>query len=145
MNKEGPSACSMSMVESSGGYMNKTEKKKFKKLLLAKRSKIVGSVSTLRENALSSTESSSSGGSRMPTHMADVGSDHFEREFTLGLIENEEDVVRQIDGALERLKNDKFGICEECEGTIPKARMEAIPFAKLCITCQEEEERNPDL
>jgi DnaK suppressor protein len=77
----------------------------------------------------------------MPIHMADIGSDAYEQEFTLSLMATEEGTLELVEQALERIRHKKFGVCEECEGVISKKRLEAIPFASLCIRCAEKEEQ----
>jgi DnaK suppressor protein len=76
----------------------------------------------------------------MPIHMADIGSDAFEQEFTLSLMANEEDTLEQVEQALGRIRARKFGICEDCGGVIARKRLEAIPFASVCIRCAEKRE-----
>jgi len=71
--------------------------------------------------------------SSMPTHMADIGSDNWEQEFTLGLIENERSLIREIDEALDRIRNRTYGICLGTNKIIHKARLRAKPWAKYCI------------
>jgi DnaK suppressor protein len=67
--------------------------------------------------------------------MADIGSDNFEQEFTLSLMENDEDTLAAIEHALERIEDGTYGACEECNGKIPKLRLEAIPYAAHCVKC----------
>ena len=69
----------------------------------------------------------------MPIHMADLGSDNWEQEFTLGLIANERALVREIDEALARIANKIYGICLATHKRISKARLRAKPWAKYCI------------
>jgi len=122
-----------------------TEKRLFKATLEALRARLRGDVSALAGEALRTTMDDEGGGtSAMPIHMADVGSDAFEQEFTLSLMASEEDTLEAVDRALERIARKTFGICEGCGGAIPKRRLEAIPFAELCIRCAELEERGED-
>jgi len=76
----------------------------------------------------------------MPIHMADIGSDNYEQEFTIDLIQNEEMEVREIDDALARIEDGTFGTCTACECRIPKERLKAIPYAMMCVKCKESEE-----
>lgn len=76
----------------------------------------------------------------MPIHMADVGNDNFEREFTLQLLQSGHATLKEIDEALRRIEEGTFGICEECGGKISKKRLEVLPYATLCIKCAEKEE-----
>jgi RNA polymerase-binding protein DksA len=79
--------------------------------------------------------------SSMPIHMADMGTDNFEQEFTLSLMESEGATLEQIEAALERIEDGAYGQCEECGGKIPKKRLDAIPYASMCIKCATELER----
>lgn len=116
--------------------MKKNEIKAYKQHLLMLRARLRGDVSAMANAALNKTRSESSGDlSSMPIHMADVGTDNFEQEFTLGLMENEEETIGRIEGALERIEEGVYGVCLECEGKIPKARLNVIPFTPHCVKC----------
>jgi len=65
--------------------------------------------------------------------MADVGTDNYEQEFTLGLLESERQLLREIDEAINRLAEGTYGICMGTGQTISKARLRAKPWAKFCI------------
>ena len=121
--------------------MKAAEVKVFKLALEAMRARLRGDVSTMADAALRKTRSEASGDlSSMPIHMADIGSDAYEQEFTLSLMACEEGTLEQIEQALKRIRARKFGVCEECEGPIAKKRLEAIPFASMCIRCAEKME-----
>jgi RNA polymerase-binding protein DksA len=79
--------------------------------------------------------------SNVPLHMADIGSDNFEKEFTISLAEAGANAIPQIEAALERIKEGTYGICDECHQPIAKARLKAIPYAHLCIHCASELEK----
>ena len=116
--------------------MKKIEMRVFKRQLLAMRSRLRGDVNAMANAALNKTRSESSGDlSSMPIHMADVGTDNFEQEFTLGLMENEEETLEHIETALERIEEGVYGVCLECEAKIPKARLNVIPFTAHCVKC----------
>lgn len=122
--------------------MKKAEMKVYKQALLLLRARLRGDVSAMQDAALRKTRTESSGDlSSMPIHMADLGSDNFEQEFTLTLMENEEDTLNAIESALEKIEDSVFGLCDECEGPISKARLQAIPYAKLCIRCAQKSEQ----
>ena len=74
----------------------------------------------------------------MPIHMAELGSDNFEQEFTLSLMETEEDTLGLIESALERIEAGDYGRCAECGGVIAKTRLNAIPYTPVCIKCAEQ-------
>jgi RNA polymerase-binding transcription factor DksA len=121
--------------------MKAADFKVYKTTLEAMRSRLRGDVSTMAEAALRKTRSEASGDlSSMPIHMADIGSDAFEQEFTLSLMASEEGTLEQIEHALERIRARTYGVCEGCGGVIAKKRLEAIPFASLCIRCAEKQE-----
>lgn len=114
----------------------------FKKALLRKRAMLAGNMTSLESQALKKSRQDASGDlSNMPIHMADIGSDNFEQEFTLGLIENEEELIRAIDEALERIDEGTYGKCDTCGKAIPRERLKTVPHASLCVECQRQEEK----
>jgi DnaK suppressor protein len=116
--------------------MKKAELKVYKERLLNLRARLRGDVSQLADAALRKSRSEANGDlSTMPIHMADVGTDNFEQEFTLSLMENDGDALEQIEAALERIEENSFGLCEECGAKIPKARLNAIPYTPFCVKC----------
>jgi RNA polymerase-binding protein DksA len=115
----------------------------FREMLLAKRNQIIGDMGSLSEEVLRTNRQEAAGDlSLMPNHMADLGSDNWEQEFTFGLIENERRLLREIDEALERINAGTFGICMGTGRPITKARLLAKPWAKFCIEYARERERN---
>ena len=74
-------------------------------------------------------------------HMADVATDNYERDFNLGLVSNERNIVMDIDGALKRIEDKSYGICEMCKKDITKGRLDALPYAKYCRKCKEKAEK----
>lgn len=119
-----------------GKKLSKEELKKFENILLEQRQYLIGEKDKLEREALEPSGNITT----IPTHMADISADNFEQDLTLSLIENEEEVVREIDQALERINKNTYGICENCETIIRKERLVHIPHAGLCIECQREEE-----
>lgn len=117
----------------------------FKTMLLAKRRLLQGDVDAMEVSALKGSSSGDSGElSHMPLHLADLGTDNYEQDFTLGLIESEEEEMREIDEALERIAEGTFGICENCDTAIPVERIKALPHSRFCVKCQtqwEEEQQ----
>ena len=114
----------------------------FRRLLLAKRRLLVGDVSTLEKAALQNSRQDASGDlSKMPLDMADIGSDNYEQEFNLGLMETEQATLAEIEAALERIEKKQFGKCVSCGGPIPKARLKVKPHAEYCIECKRREEK----
>ena len=119
--------------------MKKAEMKVYKERLLDLRARLRGDVTAMAEATLRKTRSESSGDlSSMPIHMADIGSDNYEQEFTLNLMQTDEDILDGIEAALERIEDAVYGECEECGGQIKKTRLNAIPYTPLCIDCATE-------
>lgn len=81
----------------------------------------------------------------MPNHMAELASGNFDQELSLSLLGSEKDALDQINGALKRIEDGSFGECEECGMKIPKARLEAIPYAALCVQCASQREKGHGL
>ncbi len=122
--------------------MRKDSLQRFRKVLLLKRSMLTGDMNTLQEEALRLNRDGGSGElSNMPIHMADIGSDNYEQEFALGLIQNEEITLREIDEAIQRIDEGTYGKCQACEKKIPLARLKAKPQAKYCIECKKLDEK----
>lgn len=122
--------------------MKKAEAKVYKEVLLQLRARLRGDVTQMADAALNKNRMESSGDlSSMPIHMADLGSDNFEQEFTLSLMETEEDTLTAIERALERIEDGTYGQCDECSGIISKARLNAIPYTPMCIRCAQQMER----
>lgn len=118
--------------------MNKREAKAYKEQLLALRARLRGDVSALADAALRKTRSEASGDlSSMPIHMADMGTDAFDQEFTLSLMEHDGSTLAQIESALERIEDGVYGVCCECEGKIPKQRLNVLPYTSHCVKCAD--------
>ena len=114
--------------------MSATEAKHFKELLLQKRREILKNVTEFEDEALRKSRLDASGDlSSMPIHMADLGTDNYEQEFALGLMDSERKLLQEIDLALGRIENKTYGICEGTGKPIPKARLEAQPWARYCV------------
>ena len=119
--------------------MKKRESRVYKERLLFLRARLRGDVTAMADAALNKTRSEACGDlSSMPIHMADVGSDNYEQEFTLSLMETEEGTLDQIEAALERIEDAAYGACVECAGRIPKTRLNAIPYTPHCVKCASE-------
>ena len=108
--------------------------KHFKEILMEKRREILRNVTEFEDEALKKSRLDASGDlSSMPIHMADLGTDNYEQEFALGLMDSERKLLREIDNALVRLEKKTYGICEGTGKPISKARLEAQPWARYCV------------
>jgi DnaK suppressor protein len=111
----------------------------FRDALLDLRSRLRGDLDQMTDEALRRDQPDSSGNlSNVPLHMADVGTENYDQEFTLGLIENEQGTLELVNEALVRLNHGKFGRCEECNEPIAKPRLQALPYTRHCIQCARE-------
>lgn len=122
------------------GGMSKSELAEFKALLLHRKKVLQGDVKTLEDEGCKKGTDAAGDLSTLPMHLADLGTDSFEQDITLGLMENESDELHEIEEALERIKDGSFGLCESCKKKIPKERLKAIPYARLCVNCKKKEE-----
>jgi len=114
--------------------MKKAELNEFKKMLLEKRRDLLGDMTGIEAEALRKDRQDGSGDlSTLPTHPADVGTDNYEQEFTLGLLESEKLLLDKINAALQRIEDRTFGICIGTGKPIAKARLKARPWSRYCI------------
>jgi RNA polymerase-binding protein DksA len=129
---------------SEGGAPGVTEKdyKEFEQRLLAERQKILKEMGHLENTVLKVNQRDSAGDlSGYSFHMADVGTDAMEREKAFMFASNEGALLKEIDEALRKVYGGEFGTCENCGRPIARARLEAMPYARLCLSCKEREER----
>lgn len=113
--------------------MNAKDLAQFRELLLSKRAELIHDMTTLQAEALSKSRREAAGDlSNMPIHMADLGTDSYEQEFTLGLLEGERALLQEIDEALIRVEQGTYGICAATGRPIGKTRLRARPWAKYC-------------
>jgi DnaK suppressor protein len=108
----------------------------FRQILERLAARLKGDLDQMTDEALKRNHpEASSNLSNMPLHMADLGTENYDQEFTLSLIENEQATLDQIEEALRRLDGGRYGECEECGHGIAKARLQALPYTKHCIEC----------
>lgn len=139
-----PSACRC--LQKVCPMLKKTEIEQFRDLLLALRARLAGDVENLTVGALDG--GGGGGDSKSPTHIAELGTEAFEQEFALSLVANDQNVLGEIDAALERIDEGTYGLCESCreegkppsKATIPKTRLKAIPHARNCVNCERKRE-----
>lgn len=117
--------------------MRSSDFEAFRKVLLLMRARLVGDVTHMADLALNRNEAELS---TMPVHMADVGSDNYDRDFTLQLVQTGHETLQQIDEALKRIEEGTYDTCEVCGGKIPKRRLQVVPYATMCVKCAEKAE-----
>lgn len=121
--------------------MLKKELNKYKALLVKEREKIGGGINHIAQESLKTSQRESSGDlSGYSFHMADVASDNYEVEFSLGRASDEQNILYTIDEALKRVEDGSYGSCTQCGKQIPKKRLDALPHTELCIACQSKNE-----
>lgn len=121
---------------------NKKELSGFKKIILKRKEEVLDEIKHISEDTLKKSQKEASGDiSGYTYHMADVATDNYDREFSLGLASNERKLLYELDDALKKIEDATFGKCEECKGIIAKSRLKAVPYARLCVRCQERKEK----
>ena len=124
--------------------MTEAEIKSFRRRLLALKKRLGGELSELEEEALRAVGGEAGGGlSDVPLHMGDLGTVNYEQEVTLGLLENEEQVLEEVNDALARIEQGTFGRCENCGQEISRERLKALPYARYCIRCARKLQGQP--
>jgi DnaK suppressor protein len=119
-----------------GETMTKTELEHWRRRLLALKKRLGADLSQLEEEALRPLGGESGGSlSDVPVHPADLGTENYDVEVGLELMENEAQILKEIDDALARIDQGTYGICENCHREISKERLEAVPYARYCIRC----------
>jgi DnaK suppressor protein len=116
--------------------------KYFKKSLLAIKEDITDQLKHIYEDTLKKSQKEASGDiSGYTLHMADVATDTYDREFSLGLASNDQEVLYDIADALKKIEDKSFGFCEQCNKPISKTRLKVIPYTRTCLKCKESSER----
>ena len=115
--------------------MPKPNYEPLKQQLQTLRNRLRGDIRSLGRAALTGEPASDSPRSTIRNHPADAGSDTYEQEFDLLLMENDGETLSQVEDALERFRRGQYGTCVSCGKRIRKLRLEAIPFTPHCIDC----------
>ncbi len=118
--------------------MNKKEKEKYKKLLIKEKIRVLKAMGGLQQDSLESRQVEENHG--IPTHLAELASDNFEKNLDLNLSSSEGKLLTKINKALAKLEKKSFGICERCHKKISPKRLQTLPYARFCIACQKEKE-----
>ena len=118
------------------------EMRKYQDLLLAERERLEVELQEIENRTARISESErASELSSYEDHPADLASETFEREKDLAIGESVESLLNQVNTALDKIQQGTFGVCDACRKPIKKARLQAIPFATLCVDCQGQLER----
>lgn len=122
--------------------LNAKELRDIKKRLLDERKELETQLTTIEEEAFSGPQSEMAGDPGFDDENADAGTSTFERERDLSIENNVRDLIRKIDDALGRIQKKTYGICEICGKAISKTRIEALPYAELCIKDAQAQSRS---
>ena len=124
--------------------MDEKKLERFRILLLEKRRELINQMAFIKESEMQNTIKEASGDhSAYSFHMADQGTDTMEREKSFLYAQRDGRFLYHIDMALERVENGTYGLCHSCGKPISNERLEAVPHARLCITCKANEEKKP--
>lgn len=122
--------------------LTKKELAVYRERLQALRDRVMDEISFLTRDNLNRSQRDSAGDlSSYSFHMADQGTDNFDREFALNLASSEQDTLYEIDEALQRIDMNSYGVCEMCGCAIEKARLDAMPYARMCVKCKAQAEK----
>jgi len=111
-----------------------------KKRLLELRDHFLDQMQSVAQDSLRSRAENNEA-SAVGQHQADAGSDAYEKDFALSLLSQEQDALYEIEEALKRIEMGTYGVCEMSNKAIPHARLEAIPFARFTVECQQQLEK----
>lgn len=129
-------------MRSGKNKFSKKELAEFKKIILKRKEEVVEGIKHISEDTLKKSQRDASGDiSGYTYHMADVATDTYDREFSLGIASNDRKVLYELDDAIKKTEDGTFGICEDCKSMITKTRLKAVPSARLCVKCQEKKEK----
>jgi RNA polymerase-binding protein DksA len=121
--------------------MSATDTDRFRQILLDERERVVRAIEYLHEENPGSIEDETGEESAFDNHLGDTATVTFDREVDYTLEENSEAVLKAIEAALGRIEAGTYGKCQRCGREIAPERLEALPYAELCIDCKREVER----
>ena len=120
------------MVGKGNKYLGNGIKREAHEKLVRLRERITGQINFLAADNLSRTQKDA----EVDFRSEEQGTDNFDRDFALNRVSLEQDIVFEIDEALNRIKIGTYGACESCGGPVEKARIIALPYSRMCIGCQ---------
>jgi len=116
--------------------MTKTELEGYRRNLLELGKRLGGDFAAVAGEAFRTSGGEASGSlSNAPLHLADLGTDNFEQEMAVSLLENAGHTLEQIRAALECIAQGTYGRCQECGKAIPRPRLQALPYTLHCVDC----------
>ena len=116
--------------------MKAPETDRFRDALLEERKRVQAALENLQEETAGSLSEDAGEETAYDNHLADTATETYDRELDYTLEENSGHVLAEIDAALKRIEEGTYGVCTNCGKEIPEDRLEALPWATLCIDCQ---------
>jgi DnaK suppressor protein len=114
--------------------MDKKRLEYYKKKLATRREELMKTIARTQEEGRTADDD--------PTvDLADKAANSYTKEFLFGMTNTDRKILNLIDAALKRIEADDFGLCANCQDELQQKRLEAVPWAKHCITCQEKMEQ----
>jgi RNA polymerase-binding protein DksA len=114
---------------------------RFREALLEERRRVEAAIENIHADHPGSISDETGEDAVYDNHLADTATETYDRELDYTLEENSGHVLTEIDAALKRIEEGTYGVCSNCAKPIPEERLEALPWATLCIDCQRERER----
>ena len=121
--------------------MSTVDTERFRTLLLEERQRVVDAIDNIHSENPGSLGDETDEPLFQDNHLGDVATATFDREMASTLEDNSNHVLGEIDGALARIEEGTFGTCQACGGPIGEERLEALPWATLCIEDKRKQER----
>ncbi len=121
--------------------MRKRDLERYERLLREERARLREQQEELEESVRRSIRDSSGDLSAYAFHMADLGTDAMEREQNMMLAASLSRTLEDIELALGKIAENRYGPCDNCGNPIDPKRLDALPYARFCMTCQENEDR----
>jgi RNA polymerase-binding protein DksA len=121
--------------------LNTIETDRFRETLLEERTRVAAAIQNLHDEHPGTLAEDAGEETAYDNHLADTATETYDRELDYTLEENSEHVLAEIDAALKRIAEGTYGTCTNCDRPIALERLEALPWATLCIDCQRDRER----
>lgn len=123
------------------GLLSSEEVEHFRLALIDLRTRLQDNMRALRRALTDETPENTGESAAGEDHPGDLGTQTFDQERNIDIMENEQSRIYAINEALVKIPKGEYGYCEKCKQPISKSRLEALPYAKLCVDCQEARER----
>jgi DnaK suppressor protein len=117
-----------------GTHMDKKRLEYYKKKLQTRREELVKTIARTEEEGRLADDDQT-------VDLADKAANSYTKEFLFGQTNTDRKILNMIDDALKRMKNDEYGVCANCQEEMQQKRLDAVPWAKNCISCQEKIEQ----